>query len=155
MTEQPLVRTEIKGSIAIVTLNRPEKRNALSQKLYYSLKDTFSELPDAVRAVVFTGEGKHFCAGLDLAEHRESEPFESSLFSRASHEIVKSIRYCGRPVISALQGAVIGGGFEMASGKKVRVAGNTTFLPPPQERGGCFFGGGGSVPLSRIPGTNQ
>ncbi|QFQ95629.1 crotonase/enoyl-CoA hydratase family protein [Streptomyces phaeolivaceus] len=155
MTEQPLVRTEIKGSIAIVTLNRPEKRNALSQKLYYSLKDTFSELPDAVRAVVFTGEGKHFCAGLDLAEHRESEPFESSLFSRASHEIVKSIRYCGRPVISALQGAVIGGGFEMASATQIRVADTTTFFRLPEGRRGFFLGGGGTVHVSRLLGPDR
>ncbi|MFD6059491.1 crotonase/enoyl-CoA hydratase family protein [Rhodococcus wratislaviensis] len=155
MTEEPLVRKEIKGAVAIITLNRPEKRNAFSAKLLSAVKEAFSEFPDSVRAVVFAGEGMHFCAGLDLAEHREAEPFESSLFSRAGHEIVKSIRYCGRPVISAVQGAVIGGGFEMASATQIRVADTSTFYRLPEGKRGFFLGGSGTVYVSRLLGPDR
>lgn len=154
MTEA-IVHKEIRGSIAIVTLNRPEKRNALSEQLFIALKDAFSTLPDSVRAVVFAGEGDHFCAGLDLGEHRNSKPFESSLYSRWGHEIVNSIRYCGRPVISALHGAVLGGGFEMISATQIRVADTTTFYQLPEGRRGIFVGGGGTVFISRIIGPDR
>lgn len=152
---ESIVRKEIRGKIAVVTLNRPEKRNAFSEKLFVELKEAFSSFPDSVRAVVLAGEGKHFCAGLDLAEHRHSKPFESSLYSRWSHEIVNSIRYCGRPVISALHGAVLGGGFEMIAATQIRVADATTFYQLPEGRRGIFVGGGGTVFISRIIGPDR
>lgn len=155
MTEEPLVRTEIKDSVAVVTLNRPEKRNALSARVYAQVKETFSSFPDSVRAVVLTGEGRHFCAGMDLTEHRVAEPFESSLYSREAHGILNSIRYCGRPVISALHGAVIGGGFEMASCTQIRVADETTFFQLPEGRRGFFLGGGGTVHVARLIGPDR
>ncbi|WP_313805910.1 crotonase/enoyl-CoA hydratase family protein [Sphingobium sp.] len=152
---EAVVRKEIRGSVAIVTLNRPTKRNALSKQLFIELKAAFSSFPSSVRAVIFTGEGKHFCAGLDLSEHRHHEPFEATLYSRWGHEIVNAIRYCGLPVISALHGAVIGGGFEMISATHIRIADETAFYQLPEGRRGIFVGGGGTVFISRIIGPDR
>lgn len=154
MADSP-VRKEIRGNTAIVTLNRPDKRNALSEKLFEALKEAFRTFPDSVRAVILAGEGTNFCAGLDLSEHRESAPFPSVLYSLAGHEIVKSIRYCGRPVISALHGAVLGGGFEMTCATHIRVADPTVFYQLPEGRRGIFVGGGGTVYISRIIGPDR
>jgi (methylthio)acryloyl-CoA hydratase len=149
------VMTEIDGAVAIVTLNRPERRNAFSHALGDALDAAFGSLPDQVRAVVLTGAGPHFCAGLDLKEHKEIEPFEAVKFSRSSHALLNRMRDCGRPVIAAMQGAVIGGGMEIACQAHVRVADETTFYQMPEGRRGIFVGGGASVSVAKIIGTDR
>ena len=119
---EPLLLIERQGPIAIVTLNRPDKRNALSEKLWGELKKTFESFEPDVRCVVLAGAGKHFCAGLDLSEHRHREAFESIFMSRFAHATLDAIQFGGRPVVTAMQGAVIGGGLEVATATHVRVA---------------------------------
>src|SRR5271157_4031426 len=119
---EPLLLIERQGPIAIVTLNRPDKRNALSEQLWGELKKTFENFEPDVRCVVLTGAGKHFCAGLDLSEHRHREAFESIFMSRFAHATLDAIQFGGRPVVTATQGAVIGGGLEIATATHVRVA---------------------------------
>jgi len=152
---ESLVRYEIQGRIALISLNRPEKRNAFSAALFYELREAFAALPADVRAVVLAAEGKHFCAGLDLSEHKIAEPFTSVLYSREGHRIFDSIKNCGRPVITALHGAVIGGGLELACCTHIRVADETTFFELPEGRRGIFVGGGASVTVARVIGTSR
>jgi enoyl-CoA hydratase/carnithine racemase len=149
------VLLDIQDHIAFITLNRPHKRNAFSATVFEGLDAAFGGLTKAVRAVVINGAGKHFCAGLDLAEHQLSTPFESVLSSRAGHRLFERIRDCGRPVISALHGAVIGGGLELACCTHVRVADETTFFELPEGRRGIFVGGGASVTVARVIGTSR
>jgi (methylthio)acryloyl-CoA hydratase len=149
------VLLDIQEHIAFVTLNRPEKRNAFSSAVFEGLDAAFGNLTPAVRAVVISGAGKHFCAGLDLAEHQISTPFESVLRSRAGHRLFERIRDCGRPVICALHGAVIGGGLELACCTHIRVADETTFFELPEGRRGIFVGGGASVTVARVIGTSR
>jgi enoyl-CoA hydratase/carnithine racemase len=149
------VTYEVRGSTAIVTLNRPEKRNAFSQRVFDGLRQAFACLTDDVRAVVIAGNGDHFCAGLDLAEHQHVPPFESMLKSREGHRLFDDIQNCGRPVISALHGAVIGGGLELACSTHIRVAERTTFYQLPEGRRGIFVGGGGSVRIAKIIGVSR
>jgi enoyl-CoA hydratase/carnithine racemase len=151
----PTVLVEIDGPIAIVTLNRPERRNAFSRALGDALDRAFAELTASVRAVVLTGTGEHFCAGLDLKEHKENEPFAAVQFSRSSHALLTRIHDCGRPVIAAMQGAVIGGGMEIACQAHVRVADESAFFQLPEGRRGIFVGGGASVSVARIIGTDR
>ncbi|HEY3656301.1 MAG TPA: enoyl-CoA hydratase-related protein [Steroidobacteraceae bacterium] len=73
-TREPTVVRSVNGRIATITLNRPEKRNAFSSRVFDELRENFVDLPDEVRAVILTGAGEHFCAGLDLAEHKASPP---------------------------------------------------------------------------------
>jgi enoyl-CoA hydratase/carnithine racemase len=144
---EPLLLIERQGPIAIVTLNRPDKRNALSEKLWGELKKTFENFEPDVRCVVLTGAGKHFCAGLDLSEHRHREAFESIFMSRFAHATLEAIQFGGRPVVTAMQGAVIGGGLEIATATHVRVADPTTFYQLPEGRRGFYVGGGRMVEM--------
>jgi hypothetical protein len=151
----PLLLTERRGAIAIVTLNRPQKRNALSEALWGEMKKTFENFGPDVRCVVLAGAGKHFCAGLDLAEHRHREAFESIFMSRFAHATLEAIQFGGRPVVTAMQGGVIGGGLEIAAATHVRVADPTTFYQLPEGRRGFYVGGGASARVSRIIGAGR
>lgn len=146
---------EYRDKIAIVTMNRPEKRNALSEALWQSLKQTFDGFAAEIRAVVLAGAGPHFCAGLDLTEHKEREAFESISMSRFAHATLDAIQFGGRPVVCAMQGAVIGGGLEIATATHVRVAETTTFYQLPEGRRGFFVGGGASVRVAQIIGSGR
>jgi enoyl-CoA hydratase/carnithine racemase len=150
-----VVTYEVRGKTAIITLNRPEKRNAFSQRVFDGFGAAFARITDEVRAVVIAGNGQHFCAGLDLSEHQHVPPFQSMLNSRAWHRLFDDIQNCGRPVISALHGAVIGGGLELASATHIRVADRTAFYQLPEGRRGIFLGGGGSVRIAKIIGVSR
>jgi len=150
-----LLLTERRGAIAIVTINRPAKRNALNEGLWRQLKKTFEDFEPEVRAVVLTGAGPHFCAGLDLTEHRHRQPFESIAMSRLGHATCEAIQFGARPVVAAMPGAVIGGGLEIAAATHVRVADTTTFYQLPEGRRGFYVGGGASVSVSRIIGSGR
>ena len=152
---EPVLLTERRDKIAVVTLNRPQKRNALSEALWQSLKDTFETMSPDIRAVVLRGAGPHFCAGLDLSEHRERKPLESIAMSRFAHATLDAIQFGGRPVIAALHGAVIGGGLEVATATHIRVAEPDTFYQLPEARRGFYVGGGASVRVARIIGSGR
>lgn len=147
--------SERRGKIAVVTLNRPDKRNALTEALWRRLKDTFENMDKEVRAVVFRGAGPHFCAGLDLVEHKDRQPVESIAMSRLAHATLDAIQFGGRPVISALHGGVIGGGLEVAAATHIRIAEAGTFYQLPEARRGFYVGGGASVRVARIIGTGR
>ena len=143
------------GRICVVSLNRPPKHNAMSESMIYGLGYVFENMPDKIRCVVLHGNGSNFCAGLDLSQHQHREPFESVLFSRHGHKAFDAIQLGNRPVIAALHGAVIGGGFEMAACAHVRVADATAFFQLPEGRRGIYIGGGGSVRIRRIIGISR
>src|SRR4051794_23894400 len=109
-----LLRIEVQGAVLHVRLNRPAKRNAINDVLVAQLHTAFVNLPDAVRAVVVSGEGEHFCAGLDLSELQERDVAEAILHSRAWHAAFEKIQFGRVPVIAVLHGAVVGGGLELA-----------------------------------------
>lgn len=155
MADEPVVTREIRDNLAIITLNRPEKRNALSNRIFVALKDAFTDIPESAEVVIITGNGDHFCAGLDLAEYKLTPAYEGMLYSRWGHKLFDSIQYCGRPVIAAMHGAVIGGGLELASCAHIRVADRTTFYQLPEGRRGIFLGGGGTVRIARLIGVGR
>ena len=150
-----ILQVERRGKIAIVTMNRPAKRNALSEALWKRLKETFESFEPAVRAVVLAGAGDHFCAGLDLTEHKEREAFASIAMSRFAHATLEAIQFGGRPVVAAMQGAVIGGGLEVATSTHIRVSDETTFYQLPEGRRGFYVGGGASVRVAKVIGSGR
>ncbi len=148
------VRTDADG-IATVTLNRPEKRNALNAATVEELVTLFSALPrTGVRAVVLRAEGTHFCAGLDLVEHLNAErtPAEFMQLCLRWHEAFNKMEYSGVPVIAALKGAVVGGGLELASAAHVRVADRTAYFALPEGQRGLFTGGGATIRVADLVG---
>ncbi len=154
MSEQ-LVRTSTEDHIYTVTLARPQKRNAISDRLLEALEQALIATPAGTRAIILAGDGEHFCAGLDLTEHQHREPFGVMLHSRGWHRIFDRLQNGGIPVVSALQGAVIGGGLELAMSTHVRVAEPDTIYQLPEGRHGIFVGGGGSVRVARIIGAGR
>jgi enoyl-CoA hydratase/carnithine racemase len=149
------LKVEQRGKIAIVTLNRPKKRNALNEKLWRALRATFEGFGPETRAAVLAGTGPHFCAGLDLAEHQHREAFDSIAMSRFAHATLDAIQFGSVPVVTAMQGAVIGGGLEVATATHIRVADDTTFYQLPEGRRGIYVGGGASVRVANIIGTGR
>ena len=145
----------VDGSIAVLTMNRPEKRNAMSDGLLAEI-DEFFRKPDAgVRVGVLHGAGGHFCAGLDLSEHVARDAEGTLYHSRGWHEVMDRVQSSGLPVVSALTGAVIGGGLELATSTHVRVAEPDCIFQLPEGRRGIFVGGGATVRVGRILGADR
>lgn len=146
---------EIEQRVAIVTINRSEKRNALNDALVAELNSFFVNPPKDVRAIVLRGQGQHFCAGLDLSEHVNRSPEEVIAHSRGWQRVMNQVQLGGLPVVCVMQGAVVGGGLELAASAHVRVADTSTFFQLPEGQRGIFVGGGGSVRISRIIGVDR
>ncbi|NNM73788.1 crotonase/enoyl-CoA hydratase family protein [Enterovirga aerilata] len=136
-----------------VRLRRPEKRNALNDPTVLGLDALFSALPGDIRAVVLEGEGAHFCAGLDLSELRERDATAGVHHSMMWHRAFEKIQFGPVPVIAVLNGAVIGGGLELACAAHIRVAETNAFYALPEGQRGIFVGGGASVRLPRLIGV--
>ena len=141
--------------VAVIRLTRPAKRNALNDGLILALRDLFDNLPEDVRAAVLTGDGDHFCAGLDLSELKERDAGQGLYHSRMWHAALERVQYGPVPVIAALHGAVVGGGLELASACHIRVADASTFYALPEGSRGIFVGGGGAVRIPRLIGASR
>ena len=148
-----LLRIEHSGTVTHVRLNRPAKRNALNDTLVAQLQAAFSGLPSETGAVVLSGEGDHFSAGLDLSELSERSVTDGVLHSRSWHPAFEQIQFGRVPVIAVLQGAVVGGGLELAASAHVRVAEASAFYGLPEGQRGLFVGGGGSARIPRLIGA--
>jgi enoyl-CoA hydratase/carnithine racemase len=149
----PLLRADQAGAVLHLRLNRPAKRNSISDDLLAQLHTAFVNIPAGVRAAVISGEGEHFCAGLDLSEVSERSVTEGMQHSRAWHACFDAIQFGPVPVIAVLHGAVVGGGLELASAAHLRVAEASSFYGLPEGTRGIFVGGGGSVRISRLIGV--
>jgi enoyl-CoA hydratase/carnithine racemase len=152
LAQLDLLCIEQRGAVVHVRLNRPAKRNAISDALVAQLQTAFVNLPEAARAVVLSGEGAHFCAGLDLAELSERSVAEGVLHSRGWHAAFEQIQFGRVPVIAVLHGAVVGGGLELASAAHIRVAEASAYYGLPEGQRGLFVGGGGSARVPRLVG---
>lgn len=147
------VTYELKGNVALVGLNRPQKRNAISDRFVEEIAGAVARAQGEAKAAVLFGHGDHFCAGLDLAEHVRKSPIEGVHGSRRWHAVFSGIEHGTIPWISALHGAVVGGGFELAASTHIRVADKTAFFALPEGQRGIFVGGGGSVRIARLLGV--
>lgn len=151
--EPSLVTYERRGDVAVIGLNRPDKRNAVSDRVVEALAEAVIRASDEAKAAVIHGHGPHFCAGLDLAEHVEKPVLGAVKGSRRWHRVFDLIERGTIPVVSALNGAVVGGGFELAAATHIRVAEETAFFALPEGSRGIFVGGGGSVRIARLIGA--
>ncbi|MBV9892251.1 MAG: crotonase/enoyl-CoA hydratase family protein [Rhizobacter sp.] len=148
-----LLKIEQRGAVVHVRLDRPAKRNAVSDALVAQLHTCFVHLPEAARAVVLSGAGDHFCAGLDLAEVSERSVAEGIVHSRSWHAAFEQVQFGKVPVVAVLHGAVVGGGLELAASCHVRVAESSAFYGLPEGQRGLFVGGGGSARIPRLIGA--
>jgi enoyl-CoA hydratase/carnithine racemase len=149
------LEVERDGEVAILVLTRVAKRNALDDETVRGIETFFRTLPADVRAVVISAHGEHFSAGLDLSTLTHSSTHELLRRSQLWHRAFELIQYGNVPVIAALHGAVIGGGFEFAAAAHIRIADSTTYYALPEAQRGIFVGGGGSVRISRLIGPHR
>ena len=149
------LQVERRGGIAILTLARPEKRNALNDATVLGLETFFRELPAGVNAVVLAAQGNHFSAGLDLSELKILSTEEGIAHSRVWHRVFDQIEFGRVPVVTVMHGAVVGGGLELAAATHIRVAERSAYYALPEGSRGIFVGGGGSVRLPRLIGVTR
>jgi len=169
-----IVTTEDRGAVRHVVLNRPEKRNAINERLVSQIGAFFGDPPREVRAAVLVGEGEHFCAGLDLDEMSRRTPFAAMEHSRLWHRMFDIVEHGTVPVVAALRGAVIGGGLELAltahvlphqSGRQFATTANVPqdqvqpgdliFYYTPISHVGIYVGGGATVRVGRVAGPDR
>lgn len=161
-----LVTVNQRGHILDVTLNRPEKRNALSHGVLTALDAAFDEVerlatadPAGLRAVILRGEGPSFCAGIDLTGFEEisgvfGEKWRENLFSMTARyqQILNKVETSSLPVIGLLHGVCIGFGLELALACDFRIAAEGTRLQLPESRLGIIPDVGGTSRLVRAIG---
>ena len=148
-----LLKVQLSGPVIHIELNRPDKRNAISDPLVKQLHAVFSDLPSDVRAAVLSGVGDHFSAGLDLSELADRDVLEGIAHSRMWHAAMDQVQMAKVPVVTVLRGAVVGGGLELAAAAHIRVAEPSAFYALPEGQRGVFVGGGGSTRLPRLIGV--
>ncbi len=153
--ETILVETE--GGVATITVNRPEKRNALNSRVRAETVAALDALrgDDSVRVVVFTGAGeKAFVAGADIGEFAERTPLEQRE-AMTGRRVFDEIAAFPKPTIAMINGFCLGGGCELALACDVRVAADSAKLGQPEINLGIIPGGGGTQRLPRVVGMGQ
>jgi enoyl-CoA hydratase len=149
------LRVERRDDIAIVTIDRKARLNALDARTIGELDEVFGALAaDAsVRAVVVTGAGeKAFVAGADIEELRDLDAAAAQALSRRGQRVFDRIEWLGKPVIAAVNGFALGGGCELAMACHVRLASENASLGTPEVKLGLLCGYGGTQRLPRLVG---
>lgn len=146
-----------RGAIRVVTVNRPDKLNALNHSTLSELDSAFSAAAVAaeVRVVVLTGAGpKAFVAGADIAQMTTLSPIQARDFSRLGQGLMRRIEGLGKPVIAMVNGFALGGGMELAMACHLRIAGDNAKLGQPEINLGLIPGFGGTQRLLRLAGRS-
>ncbi|HET9465981.1 MAG TPA: enoyl-CoA hydratase-related protein, partial [Gemmatimonadales bacterium] len=146
---------ELRDGIARVTIDRPDKLNALNATVISELGDAVTriETDPAVRGVILTGAGpKAFVAGADITELAEQSPIEGKNRSLLGQSVFRRLERCGKPVIAAVNGFALGGGCELAMACHIRIAAEHARFGQPEVKLGIGPGYGGTVRLPRLVG---
>jgi enoyl-CoA hydratase len=157
--EEPHALIELRGHVLIVTMNRPQARNALSGPMMALLQQAWDQVDNdpEIRACILTGAGGAFCAGADLKAMTASHPgdsFRSGAFDPSVIEPLLKGRRLAKPLIAAVEGPAIAGGTEILQATDIRVAGRSARFGISEARWGLFPLGGSAVRLVRqIPYT--
>jgi enoyl-CoA hydratase len=154
MSESPLLRAD-HGAVRTITVNRPDKLNALNAATLDALHAAFDEAADdaAVRAVVLTGSGpKAFVAGADIAEMNTLTPVQGRDFSLRGQRLMRRIEKMPKPVVAMVNGFALGGGLELAMACHLRIAADTAKVGQPEINLGLIPGFGGTQRLLRLAG---
>lgn len=144
--EPPPLLTERRGPVLLLTLNRPDRLNAVSLPLYESLLATLrdAEVDPEVRVVVLTGSGRGFCAGADLKAHADGPPSGEARkrYVRTAQRVNRRIQRGRVPVVAAVNGPAVGAGLELALSADFMLVADDAVLQLPEVALGTFVGGG-------------
>jgi len=145
-----VVEVEVRERVMVVTLNRPAKRNALTPAMNGLIRDAFEQFASDSRlwVAVLAGNGRDFCAGVDLTANRRAPRTETGATAR--HGGITRDFECWKPIVAAVQGNCLGGGLELALCADIRIADTTTQLGSPEVKWGLMQGAGATQRLPRF-----
>ncbi len=146
---------EKKDGIAVVTMNRPKALNALNSEMLKEIKSVVKDLnsDETVKVVIFTGSGKSFVAGADIAEMSELSAEAGREFAQLGQGVFRHIEIMNKPTIAAVNGFALGGGCEISMSCDIRIASNKAKFGQPEVGLGITPGFSGTVRLSRMVGV--
>jgi enoyl-CoA hydratase/carnithine racemase len=149
------VKFETRNQIAYVTVNRPDKLNALNMATMEELRAAFTAIKEdaAVRVAILTGEGqKAFVAGADIGELSKHNPISAKEYTHKGQAVLDLIENLGKPTIACINGFALGGGCELAMACSMRIASDNAKLGQPEVKLGIMAGYGGTQRLPRMVG---
>ena len=160
MSEDPNpVLSRVDGCVGLITLNRPQKFNALSPQVFEGMLESLHrhEGDPAVRAILIEGVGDHFCTGADLdaVQHRRSEPDVLRAYMRVGHRAMLALEASPLPVVVAVQGLCLAGGLELMLAADVALAAGNARFGDQHAQFGLVPGWGGSQRLPRLVGMRR
>lgn len=152
------ILTEINNKILTLTINRPEKLNALNQQTLKEIEKVILEAQDNtdIAAIIITGSGqKSFIAGADISELAQSNAITGMKFATYGQKVMSTIEQSGKPVIAAINGFALGGGCELAMSCHMRIASDNAIFGQPEIKLGVIPGFGGTQRLVRLVGKGR
>lgn len=160
------VTSQHQDGVAILTIDRPERRNALDLEAWHGLRDQARAIPAGTRAIIVTGAGGHFCAGMDLSPANPLIPRIGPAIvggdEEAARAVIEELKDCvaalaesGVPTFAAIEGACIGGGLEVALGCDVRICATDAVIGLTEVRIGMIPDLGGCARLTRLVGPGR
>lgn len=151
------IEQTLKNGIFTITLNRPDKLNALSTDVLHALSEllTHAETNDAVKGVLLTGTGKAFCAGADISRLATCDAKTAFDFACFGQTVFRQLETLGKPSLAAINGYAFGGGCELAMAATLRVASINAQFGQPEVKLGVIPGYGGTQRLARLVGKGR
>jgi enoyl-CoA hydratase len=148
---------EIADRIATLTVNRPDKLNALNDATIAELGNAIDQIrvDDSIGGVLLTGAGRAFVAGADISELSNQTPVLAKARARAGQEIFRRFETSPKPVVAAVNGFALGGGCELAMACHIRIASDAAKFGQPESKLGLLPGYGGSQRLPRLIGKGR
>ena len=146
---------EIRDGIAFLTINRPDKLNALNDQVMLELADAAERIATeaGIKGAILTGAGpKAFIAGADIGDLSRQGPFDGKARAQRGQAVLRRLETCGKPVIAAVNGFALGGGCELAMACHIRIASESAKFGQPEVKLGIAPGYGGTQRLPRLVG---